>query len=222
MPTKAKSKRAGAPRRTNAERTAETRSRLIRATIDALYERGYSAATTIEVAKRARVSRGAMLHHFPTRVDLLLGAAEQIILEQRRYRVEKLEGIEDDWRRFHAAADVSWEVQKQPETIALLEIMMATRSDKDLRRGFAPFIREMAAMRDASAARLARTLRVPDEKIFGRFIQVHLAALRGLALNLMFTQNPEEVEEARSLLVEYERTFAKALSEQAASRRKSA
>src|SRR5687768_13069662 len=59
-----------------AERSAATRAKLIRATIATLNTLGYTATTTIEVVRRARVSRGAMLHHFSTRAELLLGTAE--------------------------------------------------------------------------------------------------------------------------------------------------
>jgi len=194
------------------------RSRLIRAAIDILFEESYAAATTIEVAKRAKVSRGAMLHHFPSRVDLLVGTADHIIREQRQYRIDKLKHLESNgWNRFVAAADVSWEVQKQPATIALLEILLAARSDRELRKRLAPLTREMTTMRADSATRFANTLGVSEIKPFDDLILVHLAALRGLAISLMFTQNPDEVEKARDLLTHYERTFAQSiLAKQAA------
>ena len=50
------------PRRTNEQRSTETRGKLIKTAIDLLYRSGYSATTTVMVAKRAKVSRGAMLH----------------------------------------------------------------------------------------------------------------------------------------------------------------
>ena len=203
-------------RRTNAERTAETRAKLIQAAIDVLFAKGYAAATTIEVAKRAKASRGAMLHHFPTRVDLLLATAEFIIVEQRNYRREKLAAVENNWKRFAAAADVTWEVQQQPATIALLEIMLGSRSDNELRKRFAPFLREMAAMRAEGAARLANTLGIDDVKALDDLILIHNASLRGLTMNLMFTQEREAVDAARKLLTHYEHTYAKALVDESA------
>jgi AcrR family transcriptional regulator len=208
---KPKARSATPTRRTNTERTSEMRLRLIRATIDILFENSYSAATTIEVAKRAKVSRGAMLHHFPSRIELLLATAEHIITEQRQYRIDKLSAVENDWKRFEAAANVSWEVQKQPATIALLEIMLAARSDRELRKRMAPLLREMSALRAESAARFATTLGVGDVRALDNLILVHLASLRGLAISMMFTQDPEEVEQARDLLTQYERAFAKEL-----------
>ena len=64
-------------RRTNRERTATTRARVLNATIEQLAEQGYAATTTVEVAERAGVSRGALVHHFPTRSDLVLSALDK-------------------------------------------------------------------------------------------------------------------------------------------------
>ena len=58
------------------------RARLLDATIECLDELGYSAMSTNDVVRRARVSRGALAHHFPTKADLVQAAAERLI-EQR-------------------------------------------------------------------------------------------------------------------------------------------
>src|SRR6516225_783087 len=58
------------------ERSAETRRRLMDATVACLYERGYAGTTTVEIAARAGVSRGAQLHHFPTKNELVVSALE--------------------------------------------------------------------------------------------------------------------------------------------------
>src|SRR3954454_3417465 len=69
-------------RRTQEERRAETRGKLLDATIASLLEAGYQATTTRRVADLAGVSAGAMTHHFPHRVDLV-GAAIERLAEQR-------------------------------------------------------------------------------------------------------------------------------------------
>jgi AcrR family transcriptional regulator len=48
------------------------RARLIDAAIDCLNRLGYSATTLATIAEAAGVSRGGMLHQFPTKVDLML------------------------------------------------------------------------------------------------------------------------------------------------------
>ena len=53
-------------RRSNVERTATTRRKVLESTIACLYEHGYTATTTAMIAQHAGISRGALLHHFPT------------------------------------------------------------------------------------------------------------------------------------------------------------
>lgn len=211
---KATAKRTARPvRRTNAERSAETRGALINAAIDILFVRGHTATTTIEVAARARVSRGAMLHHFPTRVDLLIAVAQHIVADQREQRVRRGRELGPGLARFYAGADVNWEVQKQPGTIALLEIMMATRSDPDLRKAFAPFIKEMSAMRGQAAKLVSSDLGVSDEATVATMLYLHQATLRGLAIELICTQDAERIEAARRLFTHYSHSFAEELIE---------
>ena len=200
-------------RRSNEQRTSEMRARLIEAAIDTLYRAGYSATTTVAVARRARVSRGAMLHHFPTRVHLLLAAAQYIFDSDRQYRRERLFAPElgSGLQRFYAASDVSWEVHRRPSTIALLEIMMATRSDKALAEAFAPFLRVWNRSRHDAAEKMAADLGVDDVVAVANLIRLHQACMRGLAIELMFTHNEKEVEAARKLQVGFDRGFAEKL-----------
>ncbi len=86
MPESTPGRVAPRRRRTQAERTAETRSKLIDATIECLIERGYVGTTTLAVCKQAGVSHGSLLHHFGRR-EVLLGAALVAVYGQLRARV---------------------------------------------------------------------------------------------------------------------------------------
>jgi AcrR family transcriptional regulator len=204
-------KPARRPRRSNEQRSAETRSRLIEAAIDVLYRLGHSAATTIIIAKRARVSRGAMLHQFRTRDQLLVAVARHILSEQRRMRIEQLQGKEAGLPRFYAAADVAWAVQRHAISIALLELLMASRSDAKLRRGLEPFLQEMPEMRERAAALMGKELGIENLALLQRFLRLHGAALRGLAFETTFTGDIKGLEEARALFWQYERSFIEGL-----------
>jgi len=71
-------------RRTQAERTASTRARLLDATLECLCDLGYARTTTPEIARRAGLSRGAQLHHFPTKAELVTGAIEHLFARRNR------------------------------------------------------------------------------------------------------------------------------------------
>src|SRR5690349_22287634 len=71
-------------RRSNAERSAATQTRLLDATIECLIERGWAGTSTTEIVRRAGVSRGAQVHHFPTKDDLVLAAVEHLLARRIR------------------------------------------------------------------------------------------------------------------------------------------
>src|SRR5947208_10806802 len=79
----------------NPVRSARTRDKLMRATIECLYELGYDRTSTVLVTKRAGVSRGAMLHQFPSKADLMMAASDYIRVQRREAHVSALEGLDD-------------------------------------------------------------------------------------------------------------------------------
>ena len=99
-----------APRRTQSERSAETRGRLLDATIESLIEVGYAGTTIRHVTELAGVSQGAQSHHFPHRVDLVVSAFERLA-EQRieRYRERARELPPDRPTRLRALLDLLWD-----------------------------------------------------------------------------------------------------------------
>src|SRR4051794_25442542 len=68
---------ARAPR-TQQQRRDETRRALLDAAVESLIEVGFARTTTLEVQRRADVSRGALLHHFPSKAELLVAAIEHL------------------------------------------------------------------------------------------------------------------------------------------------
>lgn len=139
-------------RRTNQERTATTRALVLNATIDQLAEAGYGRTTTVEVAERAGVSRGALVHHFSTRSDLVLAALEYLCdrrLVELEAGISRLSVTED---RLSAFVDLMWSTFDGPLFTAQLELWMAARTDPDLfarlhplERGFGKRLSELSA-----------------------------------------------------------------------------
>ena len=96
----------------NPVRSARTREKLMRATIECLYELGYDRTSTVLVTKRAGVSRGAMLHQFPSKADLMMAASDYIRLQRRAAHTAALEGIDDPLEQLRRAQP--WEHWRRP------------------------------------------------------------------------------------------------------------
>jgi AcrR family transcriptional regulator len=83
--------------RTQAERTEETREKILDAAVNVLTVKGYAGFRTVDVAATAGVSRGALTHHFPTRDDLLLAVVEEVFLrasETGRARATSVQSVD--------------------------------------------------------------------------------------------------------------------------------
>jgi AcrR family transcriptional regulator len=72
-------KRAAAarPRRSHAERTAETRAKLIAAVVESIAETGLARTTAPEIARRAGVTWGAVQHHFGGKDGMLVAVLDE-------------------------------------------------------------------------------------------------------------------------------------------------
>lgn len=119
-------------RRTQEERSATTRALLLEATIDALVEHGYAATTTTVIAERAGVSRGAQLHHYPTKAALVAAAVEHLagkLLEQFAATLAET----PDVQRIEFVIDAMWSSFSAPLLTAWVELSVAARSDTELR-----------------------------------------------------------------------------------------
>jgi AcrR family transcriptional regulator len=119
-------------RRTQAERTAATRAALLDATFDAIVELGYRGATTTEVAHRAGVSLGALLHHFPTKADLLGAAIADVFTRRQEEYRKAVAPLGPATDKLDASIDLLWSMYSGPTFTAWLELWVAARSDPDL------------------------------------------------------------------------------------------
>src|SRR5689334_15200217 len=88
------------------ERTRAMRARLLEATVELLVERGFAGTSTTLVSERAGVSRGAQLHHFPTKNDLVVAAVEHLTEKRGAELAAAVEALPAGPRRRRAALQV--------------------------------------------------------------------------------------------------------------------
>jgi AcrR family transcriptional regulator len=173
------------PRRRNAERSAATREKILAATVDCLYSLGYHQTTTVVVTERAGVSRGAMLHHFPSKADLMVATIEYVRRQMAAAHAEKLASITDPRERFRALVDVLWGQFSQPLGVARIELILASRSDPVCGPYFAKLTVELDQRHKDSIWPLANRLGFKDRKVVDAIVQLYAAAVRGLAMDAL-------------------------------------
>lgn len=142
-------------RRTQAERSATTRARILEAAMHCLYKSGYGATTTVSVAAAAEVSRGAMLHHFPSKADLMLATLNYVLDLNQANLMRAAATFEDPWERYAALADIRLAAAREPAGVAFMEIMVGARSDDAVRSRFSEFQHQISGRREQRLAEWA-------------------------------------------------------------------
>ena len=112
-----------------AERLARTRERLLDAVFEALSESGYAGTTTTEVARRSGLTRGAQLHHFGTKGEMMVAAAQHMTARARAaFDTPALDDLPTDADRIRAALTAIAQVYTSIRPSAYTELWMASRS----------------------------------------------------------------------------------------------
>ena len=169
-------------RRTQAERTATTRAALLDATVQCLVERGYSRTTTTEVAHVAGLSPGALLHHFPTKADLLCAAVGHLF-DQRNAEFRKaMADLPPGADRVDAAISLLWSNFSGATFIAWLELWIGARTDPTLAEAVVRLDREFMASSEETCRELFAEEAVANPDLPRLAIGLLFSLLDGLAL----------------------------------------
>jgi AcrR family transcriptional regulator len=197
--------KAGKPQRVpNVARTAATRAKLLNATIECLAELGYHQTSTVIVTERAKVSRGAMLHHFPTKADLMMAASEHIVDLRREHHGSRLPKFKDDRERFLHLVDVLWEAFETPSGIARIEIMLGSRCDPELGPRFRALNDDLEQRHKERVWQRAQSIGVKDKRTIQAFVQLYAAAVRGLTIDRLSAGPKSDIKGAIALLKEFQ------------------
>jgi AcrR family transcriptional regulator len=179
-------------RRTQEERSATTRAALLDATISCLVEYGYANLTTTRVVERAGVSRGAQVHHFPTKAQLVSEAVRHLAGKRaEEFMRTRPQLPENQEKRISLILDLLWDVHTSPLFEAAMELWVAARTDPELRASLAEVEEEVT-----EAVATVGPVLFPDlasRPGFQTDVETAIAAIRGLAL-LKFVDEPADIE----------------------------
>lgn len=142
-------------KRTQSERSGETRQALFDATIDLLHDQGFSKTSTPEIARKAGVSRGALTHHFATKEDLVTSAVGDHLAQIN----VKLAAFADTYGRRGGSTDeivdYLWQIMFDRLFYVTLEYLPEARHNDSFREGLIPVVHEFHDRLDAIWTALA-------------------------------------------------------------------
>ena len=116
-----------------ARKSAATRDQIISAAIRCIVDLSYSKTTTIKISEKAGLSRGATLHHFPSKMDIIRAAVEYLHEKRIQAFRRSIREIPDGADMAHLAVEAYSAHLNHPIYIALFELSVAARTDNELK-----------------------------------------------------------------------------------------
>ena len=97
-----------------AARSEATRAKLVAAGRELFAKRGYAGVGTEEIVRRARVTRGALYHHFPSKLALFESVFDRLQEKTTREIEKKISRSKDPWERAQVGLQAFLEVCREP------------------------------------------------------------------------------------------------------------
>ena len=187
-----------------AQKSAMTRDRILDAAINCFVALGYTQVTTAKVADSAGVSRGAMLHHFPSKTELIKAAVEYLhnkLLEDYTARINAIPARLKGKSRRRAGIDALWDHLTGDLFTVYHELLVASRTDPELERILA-----------SSQKLFEQHVRETNQTLFtewrdrgDRFLlamDLTKFLMEGLATNRLMTDRPARVKRLTNYLAD--------------------
>ncbi|HEY3530488.1 MAG TPA: TetR family transcriptional regulator [Nocardioides sp.] len=188
------------------ERSRAMRTRLMAATIECLVEVGFGGTSTTLISERAGVSRGAQLHHFPTKNDLVVAAVSHLT-EVRGAELAAAAAAVPPAHRTRDVLRMLGDHFASPVFLAALELWVAARTDPALLAAVEPLERKVGR----ETHRMTVELLGADESTPGvrELVQATLDLVRGLGLAATIS---DDTRRRNRILDQWARTLDEALS----------
>lgn len=133
------------PMRRLTDKGAATRERILAATVERIVESGFAAMTIESVMAKAGLSRGSVLHQFPTRLDLAVATAERTMHAVMESASDRASAIPDPFERLAGYAQIVWDAHSTSEGLALTDILNSARWDTELLAAIQPVAAKVEA-----------------------------------------------------------------------------
>lgn len=186
-------------RGSHAERREATRQRVFEAAIACLHKDGYSGAGVLAVAKRAEISRGALLKQFATKAELYASLLEWLLDVLREETLSSIRPHPAGLPRVMAWIDHTWELYRQPKAFAVLEVMLGSRVDPELAEQLLRVGRSRQQIEKRLLGLEFEAMGIEDRHMAGvAFLQM-FATIRGLAVERLINRQSPSLEAAFQL-----------------------
>lgn len=178
------------------QKSAMTREKILDSAVECFVEIGYGNTTTAIVAERAGVSRGAMLHHFPSKSGLMQAAVDHLYKRMVALYTKYVESIPAKLsvdERNRRGLQAYWKYLSSDLFIAYHELTVAGRTDPELAD-----IMKQTSGKFVSTWRSANEQLFPDwasrGELYNLAMDITQFLMEGMAVSPIATKRRERVK----------------------------
>jgi AcrR family transcriptional regulator len=181
------------------QKSAMTRATILEAAIQCFVKCGYKNTTTSRIAEEAGVSRGAMLHHFPSRDAVIKGAVlylQEKRLEEYKVIISELHATLNNGettRVIKEGVRATWKYFNLPSFFAYHELLVASRTDEELGKIFYPQ-QKMFEQQFSETVKAIYPMWREKEEALELASDVVFLTIQGMATSFMQHHKKERVE----------------------------
>lgn len=174
------------------QQRARTHEALLGATLRCLVNYGYAGTTTQRIQDEAGVSRGALLHHFSSKADLLVAATQYVADVRLQNITDVATELDESSEGLEQLVSAIREAMTGPPFQAAIELWTASRTDPQLREALLPAERRLgAALHDV----FNRHVGIRDQGETRIAFESLMAMLRGLELRRTMHDDPDVADQ---------------------------
>ncbi|WP_245309138.1 TetR/AcrR family transcriptional regulator [Bradyrhizobium retamae] len=151
------------------------------AAVECLIERGVAGTTTLAVQRKAGVSRGALLHHFPSRATLLAASVAELVKRNERAVLHSRAELRASGDKLETAIRSLAFAARQPAYLAELELWAVARTDNVLKQAL--IAAERVAKRDLERVYTSLFGDWANSETYDDVVSLTLHLVRGLAVS---------------------------------------
>lgn len=192
-------KTAQKPRRSQADRSAATRAKVLAAARDILCAQGYSGATMHAIRDATGMSLGAIQHQFPTKAKIMAAVAAEFAAYRTQVYVDAIRRGRTPRQSMENLIDANFEMVSRPEMAAVLEIHLARRNDPDLDHEVGPSTRRFDRRVRLWGHLILRAAGIRNDRAYLSLQLLNNAVTRGLTVE--YIRNPDMALIERSIAI---------------------
>lgn len=189
-----RSSAAGTRRRTQAERSEETRARILKAASNLIRKRGYARFRTAEVSAEAGLSRGAQLHHFPTKDALVVATLEFVFKQAQELSRKRASAVNRPRDLIDAVIADAREFFFSEHFMVAIDIVLSTSTDQAVRKQIFEISRKARRPVETAWTEALVASGVPAA-LSSDIVALTLSLVRGMALRTLWDNDPKWFDE---------------------------